>query len=655
MPDALLKVSWSEQTSAYDVSLHFPRGEKAPYLALSYCWGGDQPYKTTQARIRSQQFQLEWTLLPATIRDAIRVTVGLGFNHLWVDSLCIVQDELQAHKAKQIAQMPQIYSNAVVTLAASKSVRADDGFLDEVHIASMTRLAVKLRYADRKNSMSGSIFVVEFTGESNMEPLDLRGWTFQERHLSTRMVDFDARCVYWSCLTEPPGRLRDGWGLFKPKSNSSKLRAWYALRRLHDADKPASDALGRRSSTSSSSSAASRGRRDACEGTSYYQTVLEEFYSVVADYTERILSIPQDRILAVSGMAEMFGPILDDDYAAGLWRRSLPSSLLWNISRDGRDLHGDPSFVADVGLRRRPERFQAPSWSWAAVNGRVSSFHQTLELRPVVSDVDVRVELVEPTARYGACMWGRLSGSAPIRRAVWLGRRSWRRADLYALHVLDDASPSARDGGGWSQLFAGSQVTGGSQVAAAGGSQLLGASQLLGGSQLFGASQLAGASQLLGGSQIGVVLDDDAGPLTCTEIPLLRMIPDAVEAWDIEDLDPGQSMTSSSSSLLDAQYEEVHLLQIGVSGWSAETLERGHPIGLVLRETQRSAPAAPLGNEAQAGQSSPSIGPRCFARLGLFIVDSWLWGEALRAGDLDTAELPRRFFEGCEPETFEIF
>lgn len=567
MPDVVLEVARLGEEAAYDVSIHFPSGGEAPYLALSYCWGGDQPYKTTRARIISERLQLDWDSLPATIRDAVKVTVGLGFSYLWVDSLCIVQDGAEAQKAKQIAQMPQIYSNAVVTLAASKSTRASNGFLDEVEIGTMTRLAVKLRYVDRKNLVSGCIFVVEFTDESDVEPLDLRGWTFQERHLSTRIVDFEARCVSWSCLTEPPGRFRDGWGLFKPKSSSSKLRAWYALKRLRDADKHASMPSSHRAGPSCNTSIYT---------SSYYQTALEEFYSVVSDYTERVLSIPQDRILAVSGMAEMFGTILKDDYAVGLWKRSLPSGLLWNISCFSSD---------EPELQPRPPCFQAPSWSWAAVNGRVSAFHQTLSLATTVAEVDVRIELVEPTARYGAASWGRLTGRGPIRSALWLGSRSWRRADLYALHSSE------------ATLWSG-----------------------------------------------GRGLDKEGEPV-CREIPLIRMIPDAIEDWDC-------GAREGQSGSLEETFVEVHLLQIGVFGWTEETLKRGHPIGLVLRETSRPAPTATGTVEVGITSSERS---RCFTRLGLFTVDSWLWGEAVKAGDLKTADLPKLFFNSREPERFEIF
>ena len=48
--------------------------------------------------------------------------------HLWVDALCIIQDD-DRDKAVEIAKMPLIYSQAAVTIVASRSANVHDGFL----------------------------------------------------------------------------------------------------------------------------------------------------------------------------------------------------------------------------------------------------------------------------------------------------------------------------------------------------------------------------------------------------------------------------------------------------------------------------------------------------------------------------------------------
>jgi Heterokaryon incompatibility protein (HET) len=99
------------------------------YVCLSYCWGGPQA-------LRCETYCLDsfgnWTFptsnLPATFQDSFRAARKLGYQYIWIDSLCIVQND-DDDKEKEILQMPHIYKNADVTLCASISKSCYDGFL----------------------------------------------------------------------------------------------------------------------------------------------------------------------------------------------------------------------------------------------------------------------------------------------------------------------------------------------------------------------------------------------------------------------------------------------------------------------------------------------------------------------------------------------
>ncbi|KAK4444157.1 hypothetical protein QBC34DRAFT_442790 [Podospora aff. communis PSN243] len=67
----------------------------APYATLSYCWGGDQPSKTTMERLSAYRAQIPLDALPKTIREALILTQSIGLSYLWVDGLCIIQDSDQ--------------------------------------------------------------------------------------------------------------------------------------------------------------------------------------------------------------------------------------------------------------------------------------------------------------------------------------------------------------------------------------------------------------------------------------------------------------------------------------------------------------------------------------------------------------------------------
>lgn len=77
------------------------------YAALSYCWGGDQDYKTTSTNIGSYRQRLHLPPTAKTIHDTILVTRKLGLEYLWVDALCIVQDEW-GDMVTELARMPDI-------------------------------------------------------------------------------------------------------------------------------------------------------------------------------------------------------------------------------------------------------------------------------------------------------------------------------------------------------------------------------------------------------------------------------------------------------------------------------------------------------------------------------------------------------------------
>lgn len=98
------------------------------YAALSYCWGGDQVGKTTKANVapRAQVFSLKDQT--KSIRDAVAVARELGFQYLWIDSLCIVQNDNE-DMARELGRMHHVYQNAHLTISAARSKASKDGFL----------------------------------------------------------------------------------------------------------------------------------------------------------------------------------------------------------------------------------------------------------------------------------------------------------------------------------------------------------------------------------------------------------------------------------------------------------------------------------------------------------------------------------------------
>lgn len=128
LPTRVLDVSYPDSTG--DTRLFHGGGVRAPYAALSYCWGVPQPVSTISVLLESYQKRIPLHSLPKTVQDAIFTTRQLGLQYLWVDSLCIVQDSTD-DKAFEIANMGEIFRNATVTTLAASAKACDEGFLQD--------------------------------------------------------------------------------------------------------------------------------------------------------------------------------------------------------------------------------------------------------------------------------------------------------------------------------------------------------------------------------------------------------------------------------------------------------------------------------------------------------------------------------------------
>jgi hypothetical protein len=120
------------------------------YVSLSYVWGTEDFLTSNCMNIQTLQVPGALSMesikskIPTTIRDAMKLVHALGFQYLWVDALCIVQDD-SAQKHQDIANMPGIYANAVLTIIACQGTGAHDGLLVTKHVfPENTRLSRSL-------------------------------------------------------------------------------------------------------------------------------------------------------------------------------------------------------------------------------------------------------------------------------------------------------------------------------------------------------------------------------------------------------------------------------------------------------------------------------------------------------------------------------
>ncbi|OJD33736.1 heterokaryon incompatibility protein [Diplodia corticola] len=171
------------------------------YFALSYVWGRLE--NTAETRVSNvERLRQPGSItantpdsnLPETIRDAIRLVQAIGERFLWVDRLCIVQDD-HSSKAKAIQAMGAIYANAHCTIVAADGQDADYGLRGIGHGSQPRRRPQQLLDFPHCGPL---LQQPEINAEAQSR-WGTRGWTYQEQLCSRRLLIFAEQTVAWRC------------------------------------------------------------------------------------------------------------------------------------------------------------------------------------------------------------------------------------------------------------------------------------------------------------------------------------------------------------------------------------------------------------------------------------------------------------------------
>ncbi|KAF1985893.1 HET-domain-containing protein [Aulographum hederae CBS 113979] len=171
------------------------------YIALSYVWGTSQRFDLQQANLKALQtpgsLSDENAALPLVIRDAMLITEKIGLQYIWIDALCIVQDSPQ-DKTLQINKMDSIYSGASLTIVAAAGKDATAGLPGARHGQRKLGLPQLIVCFDDMQ-----LIATTQCGDSIPSSVwDTRGWTFQEKMLSRRLLYFCEDQVFYRCTTK---------------------------------------------------------------------------------------------------------------------------------------------------------------------------------------------------------------------------------------------------------------------------------------------------------------------------------------------------------------------------------------------------------------------------------------------------------------------
>jgi hypothetical protein len=173
------------------------------YVALSYVWGNIPMLKTLRANLTRLQepgalaLGRQYSPIPQTILDAMTVATLLGEQYLWVDSLCITQDDEEARHA-QISGMGSIYANASITIIAEQGEDANFG-LRCLRVRQSQPRMTPLERCELRKGWEIYQSRAPATMQHSRSSWHGRGWTFQEHLFSRRRLIFGSDRVRWEC------------------------------------------------------------------------------------------------------------------------------------------------------------------------------------------------------------------------------------------------------------------------------------------------------------------------------------------------------------------------------------------------------------------------------------------------------------------------
>ncbi|KAM5377935.1 hypothetical protein ACJZ2D_004839 [Fusarium nematophilum] len=334
------------------------------YIALSHRWGDKsihrhQDFMTTSDNIADRRKGMPIDALPRMFRDAIEVTRKLGMRHLWIDSICIIQEGDLCDFETEAKHTETIFRLAYCVIAASRATGTSDGFLG----TRPSREFVTFRGSSR-----GPVYVCEAIDDFQHDivegELNKRGWVLQERALARRTIYFGGVQTYWEC-----GEGVRCETLTKTKNNKEQF--------LGDPNFP----------TVATNS--SKGGR------------IRLFESLYKKYSTLQLTHACDRPLAIAGLEQRLIRAFDTKGGYGVFELYLERTLLWKRA-------------SSTGLGRidfPPEqRFQVPSWSWMAYTGPIDYVDAPF------SEVDWNKDLRSPWA--SASNWTSTTGDSAFSHVL---------------------------------------------------------------------------------------------------------------------------------------------------------------------------------------------------------------------------------------------
>jgi hypothetical protein len=316
------------------------------YVALSYVWGRMKQFVARESDFKADEYGREYLPLPErltrTISDAFFVVKSLGERYLWVDALCIMQDS-RDDRHHQMMRMDAIYSSAALTIVAASGRHSNVG---------LPGISIPRQYGQHSELVRGFRFAVNLPSYTALEQdnkliWNSRGWTFQEKIMSKRLLLFTDYQAYFRCSNMV---WCEDVVMETEKCSASFFKKWRPLRWA--ADRAVGDKIHHDHIFWFKTAVTDTQISDTQISDDIASARLLNYASAVTEFTQRTLSQPKDRVYAISGVLETLKGI--GPFYQGIPDHFLDVCLLWHAPTGGE-------------IKRRPVH-EAPfsSWTWAS-------------------------------------------------------------------------------------------------------------------------------------------------------------------------------------------------------------------------------------------------------------------------------------------------
>lgn len=332
------------------------------YIALSYCWPkepGLTNVSTNGIDLYSKGAICTSNGLSPALGDACDSVFDLGERYLWIDALCIIQDDPK-DKAHQIGQMDLVYGDALLTIVIAPSNHKLQspglpGYRSTTHGTSARHQSIiklhgrDIEVAVPKPCLEDILFYTRW---------ETRGWTFQESHISRRCLFFTDHQLYFQCSC----------GMRCEDTTSENHRPDAYIKHSTNIWNP-KNAYGADEETNFGELSISRNKyEDENEG-------LTTYGNFVSAYLRRELSFRSDILNAFHGITKLLCVALDTEFYAGLPVKWLDHALLWQLYGSTDRQVGFPAFswAGWVGGA------DAPYWLGAESTRRLTTWYRLEE------------------------------------------------------------------------------------------------------------------------------------------------------------------------------------------------------------------------------------------------------------------------------------